>query len=137
MRWAHALTLNLTAMGGGVRVCVVGVRVSLLPVSVNEMLKRLVLGFGPGLCTHADARTHTHTHTHTQWVGLALGVEFIGLARCAALLGWAIEKCLPPSYMIPWNQDFEQCLHAVFQDLQNVRMLGLRRRADEWRRGKG
>jgi len=79
--------------------------------AVSQLLPQLVAVSHPDIVLRAPAAI--------AWVGLALGVEFIGLARCAALLGWAIEKCLPPSYMIPWNQDFEQCLHAVFQDLQN------------------
>merc|ERR1712037_923387 len=68
--------------------------------AVSQLLPQLVAVSHPDIVLRAPAAI--------AWVGLALGVEFIGLARCAALLGWAIEKCLPPSYMIPWNQEFEK-----------------------------
>merc|ERR1712010_340046 len=61
--------------------------------AVSQLLPQLVAVSHPDIVLRAPAAI--------AWVGLALGVEFIGLARCAALLGWAIEKCLPPSYMIP------------------------------------
>merc|ERR1711934_625584 len=94
-----------------VGVCKTGLPAVIVICAVSQLLPQLVAVSHPDIVLRAPAAY--------AWVGLALGVEFIGLARCAALLGWAIEKCLPPSYMIPWNQDFEQCLHAVFQDLQN------------------
>lgn len=94
-----------------VGVCKTGLPAVIVICAVSQLLPQLVAVSHPDIVLRAPAAI--------AWVGLALGVEFIGLARCAALLGWAIEKCLPPSYMIPWNQDFEQCLHAVFQDLQN------------------
>ena len=63
--------------------------------------------------------------THIQWTGFALAVEFIGLARAAALVTWFIRKCLPENFTIPYNREVEDMLRAAFDDVQNVRTLGM------------
>ena len=54
----------------------------------------------------------------------ALAVEFIGLARAAALASRMIRCCLPENYMIPYNREVSEMLRAAFDDVQEVRTLG-------------
>jgi len=79
--------------------------------AVSQLLPQLVAVSHPHLVLRAPAAY--------VWVGFALAVEFIGLARAAALASWAIRKCLPENFLIPYNREVEEMLRAAFDDVQN------------------
>jgi len=94
-----------------VGVCKTGLPAIIVVCAVSQLLPQLVAVSHPHIVLRAPAAI--------AWVLFALGVEFIGLARCASLVTWAIRKCLPPSFMVPYNREMEEMLRAGFDDLQN------------------
>jgi len=79
--------------------------------AVSQLLPQLVAVSHPHIVLRAPAAI--------AWVGFALGVEFIGLARCASLVTTWILKCMPKNFMIPYNREVEEMLRAAFDDIQN------------------
>jgi len=78
--------------------------------AVSQLLPQLVAVSHPQTVLRAPAAI--------VWTGFALTVEFIGLARAAALASRAIRCCLPENYMIPYNREVEEMLRAAFDDVQ-------------------
>merc|ERR1712113_392946 len=50
--------------------------------------------------------------------GLALTVEWVGLARCVSLISDLIRKCMPESYMVLFNKEIEEMLGVVYSELE-------------------
>jgi len=94
-----------------VGVCKTGLPAVIVVCAVSQLLPQLVAVSHPHLVLRAPAAI--------AWVGFALGVEFIGLARAASLVTWAILKCMPQNFMIPYNKEVEEMLRAAFDDIQN------------------
>jgi len=53
-------------------------------------------------------------------VGGALVIEYIGLARAASQITWFIRKCMPENFMIPFNKEMEELLHAMYTETQQA-----------------
>jgi len=94
-----------------VGVCTTGLPAVIVICAVSQLLPQLVAVSHPDIVLRAPAAI--------AWVSLALGVEYAGLARAASLLTWFIRKCLPESYMVPYNREIEECARAVFDDFQD------------------
>lgn len=94
-----------------VAICKTGLPATIIVCAVSQLLPQLIAVSHPHIVLKAPAAI--------AWVGFALGVEFIGLARGASLVTWAILKCMPENYMIPYNREVEEMLQAAFDDIQN------------------
>jgi len=51
-------------------------------------------------------------------VGGALVIEYAGLARAASQITWFIRKCMPENFMVPFNKEMEELLHAMYTETQ-------------------
>jgi len=57
--------------------------------------------------------------------GLALTVEYAGLARCAALISDLIRKCMPESYKVGFKKEIEELLGVVYSELEESGKPGI------------
>jgi len=94
-----------------VGVCTTGLPAVIVICAVSQLLPQLIAVSHPDIVLRAPAAI--------AWVSLALGVEYAGLARAASLMTWFIRKCLPESFLIPYNREIEECARAVFDDFQD------------------
>merc|ERR1712224_1123964 len=51
------------------------------------------------------------------FTGLALGVEYAGLARCASLISDLIRMCMPESYKVPFEKESAELLDVIYKEL--------------------